>query len=462
MHPALAKIQDAVEATAYDGDLFLVGGAVRDELLGLPSSNDFDLVTRQSAPDLAKLLFERNVGSFFPVTFERFGTAMIEVDGIKIELVTARKESYEKKSRKPVVQPGTYEDDAKRRDFTINTLMRSLKTEKLIDPLGVGLSDLENRILRTPLDPVKTFEDDPLRMLRAIRFRWRFDLTPVKGLYDAIYMRRSRLKIISYERIRDELAKILVHPMAPQALDDLMKLKIFEIIAPEFVAMAGCEQGKYHHLDVWHHTLKVVENTLRQSPGDLILVLGALLHDVGKPPTRSIDQDGNIRFFGHEAVGADMARAILNRWKFSGEDIDRVCRLVKNHMRLGSSPTFSDSAARRIMRDLDSDLGLLLDLVEADTNALKTGIKVMDVQAIRDTIDRVQKETPVSKLASPLTGQEIMALTGLEQGKQIGILKKMLDELVLDGKLSPDDKEGAREFVRANLSTGESYEPPTS
>ena len=456
MHPALAKIQEAIRGTAYDGDLFLVGGAVRDELLGLPGSNDFDLVTRQSAPELAKFLFEKGVASFFPVTFERFGTAMVEVEGIKIELVTARKESYEKKSRKPNVQAGTYEDDARRRDFTVNTLLRSLSTSELIDPLGTGVPDLEGRVLRTPLDPVRTFEDDPLRMLRAIRFRWRFGLTPVKGLYDAIYMKRSRLKIISFERIRDELSKILVHPTAPDALDDLMKLKMFEIIAPEFIAMKGCEQGDYHHLDVWDHTRKVVANVLDNHPDDLILVLAALLHDVGKPPTQSIDELGKTRFFGHEAVGAEMAREILLRWKFSGDEVDQVCSLVKNHMRLGSAPVFTDSAARRLIKDLDSNLDRLLNLVDADANALKKGVRVFDVQVIRETIARVQEQTPVATLVSPLTGKEIMELTGLTQGKQVGALKRQLDEMVLDGQISPDDKEQAKQFVLTNISAPES------
>ena len=456
MHPALEKVRDAVRGTAYQDDLFLVGGAVRDELLGLGGSNDFDLVTRQSAPDLAKFLHSEGVSSIYPVIYERFGTAMVEVDDVKIELVTARKESYERKSRKPTVQAGTYEDDAKRRDFTMNTLMRSLADYELIDPLGVGLRDLEEKVLRTPLDPVKTFDDDPLRMLRAVRFRWRFDLTPAKGLYDAIYMRHGRLKIISFERIRDELSKMLTHPSAAEALDDLMKTKIMEVIGPEFVPMVGCEQGKYHHLDVWDHTRKVVEKVVHRDASDLILVLGALLHDIGKPPTRMKDENDNTRFFGHESVGADMARVILNRWKFSGDEVDHVCLLVKNHMRLGSAPVFTDSAARRVIKDLGEDLPRLLDLVDADANALKKGVRVMDLTEIRATIEKVGAATPVDKLVSPLSGKEIMEITGLTQGKQVGAIKKVLDEMVLDGKLWPDDKKLARELVRTNVRPNES------
>ncbi len=441
------RIQQAIEGTSFDGDVFLVGGAVRDDLLGLAGSNDFDLVTRQSAPDLAKFLFEKEVSSIYPVIFERFGTAMIEVDGIKIELVSARKESYAKNSRKPVVQAGTYKDDALRRDFTVNSLMRSLSDWSLFDPLETGKSDLESKVLRTPLDPVKTFEDDPLRMLRAVRFRWKFGLEPVKGLYDAIYMRRSRLKIISFERIRDELSKMLLHPTASEALDDLMKLGLFDIIAPEFKSMVKCEQGKYHHLDVWDHTRLVVKNLVSGGTNDFTLVLSGLFHDIGKPTTRTIDDAGNTRFFGHEALGADMTRDILHRWKVSADDTNRVCTLVKNHMRLGSAPVFSDSAARRLIKDLGTDLEGLLTLVDADANALKVGVRVFDLDEIGKTIGRVQLATPMEKLASPLSGEEIMKLTGLPPGKKIGDLKRMLDELVLDGQLAPDDKTGATEQI---------------
>ena len=447
MHPVLARIQHAIKGTSFDGDVFLVGGAVRDDLLGLTGSDDFDLVTRQSAPDLAKYLFDKEVSSIYPVVFERFGTAMIEVEGIKIELVTARKESYADNSRKPIVQAGTYKDDALRRDFTVNSLMRSLSDWSLIDPLETGVSDLENKVLRTPLDPVKTFDDDPLRMLRAVRFRWKFGLEPSKGLYDAIYMRRSRLKIISFERVRDELAKMLLHPTAADAMNDLMKLGLFDIIAPEFKEMVKCEQGNYHHLDVWDHTRLVVQNLVNMGGTDFTLILGGLFHDIAKPATRTIDESGNTRFFGHEAVGAELTRKILNRWKLSAEDTNRVCILVKNHMRLGSAPVFTDTAARRLIKDLGTDLEGLLNLVDADANALKKGVRVLDLNEIRCTIDRVRSATPPEILNSPLSGEEIMNLTGLKPGKEVGKIKKMLDEMVLDGQLQPDDIEKAKDIV---------------
>ena len=444
MSPSLVKIREVTQGTSYEGDLFLVGGAVRDELLELPHANDFDLVTKGSSAKLARLLYEKGLSSIPPVTYERFGTAMVRVDDSDIEIVTARKESYNENSRKPIVEPSTYEEDAARRDFTINTLMRGLHSGELIDPLGSGLADLEGRVLRTPLEPGATFRDDPLRMLRAVRFRWRFALSPAAGLYASIQKTARRLKIISGERVRDEFIKILGLSTAPKAMQDLMDLGLLEEFAPEFLPMVDCEQGKYHHRDVWKHTLLVLEKTGNQ---DLILSLGALLHDVGKPPTRSVDPDGNTRFFSHEAVGADMARLMLRRLRFSQRDIDDVAGLVKNHMRLGSSPTFTPSAARRVIRDLGDQTERLLQLVEADTQSLRPGVKVMDLKAIRDQISQASTTTPRETLESPLSGAEIMALTGLAPGPEVGRLKQLLTERVLEGELAPDDKAGAEKVI---------------
>lgn len=441
---ALAQIRDATRGTLFEGDLFLVGGAVRDELFGLPLANDFDLVTRGSSAALARLLYQKSLSSIPPVTYERFGTAMVRVAGSDIEIVTARRESYDEHSRKPNVEPSTYEEDAARRDFTLNTLMRGIHSGILIDPLGNGLSDLTGRVLRTPLEPGATFRDDPLRMLRAVRFRWRFSMKPAPGLYESIRENVARLNIISGERIRDEFIKILSHPTAPKAMQDLMDLGLLAEFAPEFLPMVGCEQGKYHHLDVWNHTLLVLE---KAGHDDLILSLGALLHDVGKPPTRSVDEEGNTRFFSHEAIGAEMARTVLRRLRFSQKDIDEVASLVKNHMRLGSSPTFTPSAARRFIRDLGDQAGRLLELVEADTLSLRPGVKVMNLDKIRDQIARVSVATPRETLESPLTGKEIMELTGLAAGPEIGRLKNLLTEKVLEGELAPNDKAGAEKVI---------------
>ncbi len=445
MHPALEALRQATIGTSFEGDLWLVGGAVRDELLGIAHENDFDLVTRGSSAELAQMLFEKEVSSIPPVTYERFGTAMIRVEHVDVEIVTARRESYRQGSRKPAVEPATYEEDSARRDFTINTLMRGLHSGEHYDPLGTGLDDLRARALRTPLDPDETFHDDPLRMLRAVRFRCRLGFTPAPGLYASISRCVPRLEIVSAERIRDEIVKMILDPSGPEALQDRMELGILEAVMPELLPMLGCEQGRYHHLDVWRHSLLVMQMC---GPGDMVLALASLLHDVGKPATRSIDADGNVRFYSHETVGAEIARTVLRRLRFPERDIDQIAALVKNHMRLGSSPTFTASAARRVIRDLGEQTDRLLRLAEADTKALKPGVKVMRLDAIRDQLDRVLLATPHETLQSPLSGFEIMALLGIEAGPEIGRLKAALTELVLDGKLAPGDKTGAEAELR--------------
>lgn len=450
MHPALQAICEAIRGTPFEGDLYLVGGAVRDVLLGKPLKNDFDIVTRGDAPELAKLLFKKKVSDIEPVTYPRFGTAMVQVQGVEIELVTARRESYDERSRKPHVEAASYDDDARRRDFTVNTLMRNLESGELIDPLGVGLADLRSKVLRTPLDPEATFHDDPLRMLRAVRFRWQLGFEPAAGLYDAIRQTRQRLKIISFERIRDELVKMLTVRTAPEALQDLMELRLTEIIAPEFEAMVGVEQGNYHHLDVWEHSLLVIRNTWSLLEGrspSLTLVLGALLHDVGKPATRLVDMEGRTRFFGHEEVGARMSEEILRRWKFSEREIEPVARLVRNHMRLGSSPTFTKPAARRVLRDLGDQVENLLTLVEADCRSLRPGVRQMDLAPIRAQLSLVEQETPFESLQSPLSGEEIMVILQIPAGPQVGMYKNLLTEKVIDGVLHPGDKIEARRIL---------------
>lgn len=446
MHPALTAIAQCTQGTAFEGDLFLVGGAVRDELMGEKPGNDFDLVTQGSSAELAGLLHRSGCSTIAPVTYERFGTAMVRVEGVDIEIVTARRESYDESSRKPSVEPASYYEDALRRDFTINTLQRSIHSGEMKDPTGLGLPDLQAKVLRTPLDPEATFFDDPLRMLRAIRFRWRLGFELAEGLADAIVRQSERLQIISAERVRDEFLKILSHPTASLALEDLMQLNLIAQFAPELLPMVGCEQGRFHHLDVWDHTRLVVKNLNSRDP---LLALSALLHDIGKPPTRFVDEAGNTRFFGHEAVGAEMARELLRRLKLPQRDVDAVVRLVRNHMRLGSSPTFTPTAARRLIRDLGEQVEPLLRLVEADASSLHPGVRVMDLQPIRQQIEEVSKATPRERLDSPLTGQEIIELTGFGPGQEIGRIKKVLTEAVLDGRLQPGDKETAAQMVHS-------------
>lgn len=440
MHPALEAIRRATAGTSFEAQLWLVGGAVRDELLYGSTPDDFDIVLQGSSQDLALYLYKQRISTIPPVTYERFGTAMVMVEGAQIELVTARRESYEEGSRKPSVEPATLEEDALRRDFTINTLMRNLHTGELKDPLGVGLADLESKLLRTPLEPAATFHDDPLRMLRAVRFRWKLNFLPAEGLYESIRAEAHRLKIISGERIRDELTKMLLLPSASHAFQEMEELGLLAQFAPELVELAGVEQGDYHHLDVWHHSLLALQSV---PPGDLVLSWAALLHDVGKPETRFVDEGGRTRFFGHEEVGAKIAERLLRRLRLPVRDIEQVCLLIRHHMRLGTAGKLSLSAARRLIRDLGDQTSRLLALVEADQSAHKAGSPRVDLTQIRETLESVEKQTPRQTLESPLEGGEIMALLRIPPGPEVGKWKSFLTEKVLEGELAPGDKAAA-------------------
>jgi len=440
---ALATIRQAVRGTPYEDDLYLVGGAVRDDLLGLPPQADVDLVATGPVEPLVELL--RPASSIPPVVYERFGTAMLRIEGVPVELVRARKESYEGLSRKPQVEPATLHDDALRRDFTANALMRRLSDGALLDPTGRGFDDLRAHVLRTPLDPGETFRDDPLRMLRAVRFRWKLGFEPAPGLYDAIRESAERLTIVSEERIRDELRKMILQPSAPDSFADLMALGLLDVFARELRPMVRCEQGHWHHLDVWNHSLLVLRHVAPL--GDETLSWAALLHDVGKPETRSVDAHGHVRFFGHEDLGARRAADLLRHLRFSVREIEPIARLVRNHMRLGTFTEFSPAAARRLLRDLGEDVERLLRLVDADASSLAPGVRQLDLAPVRSRLEEVRAATPTETLVSPLSGREIMAIAGLPAGEAVGRIKARLTEAVLDGRLAPGDKDAARALV---------------
>lgn len=444
MNAAVDAIHQAIQGSPYEGQLWLVGGCVRDELLGKSAPTDIDIVTELPVEPLVEMLDKAGIAESMPVIYPRFGTAMVKIAGIPIEFVRARKESYDSDSRKPHVEPATLLDDAKRRDFTCNALLKNVMSGELADPLGVGLSDLRARVLRTPLDPAETFRDDPLRMLRAIRFRWKLHFEPAPGLYESIHQEAARLQIISEERIRDEFIKMMLLPDADLCLKDLMDLRLLHEFLPEFEEGVGMDQGDYHHLDVWDHSRLVVKNA---GHSDLIVALAALFHDVAKPRCKTVDEDGRTRFFGHEHVGAEMAAEILKRLRFSSDDADQVAKLVRHHMRLGSAPKFTATAARRLIRDLGDDLERLLLLVEADRDAHRPGVPLMDLGPIRERLATVSASTPKETLESPLNGEEIMAVLGVEPGEPVGKWKAFLCEKVLEGDLIAGDKVGARRLL---------------
>ncbi len=442
---ALAKIAEATRGTRWEGRLYVVGGSVRDEIMGNRPITDFDIVTEESAEELAQFLYEKGISKIEPVLYPRFGTALIRVAGINVELVRARREEYHPESRKPDVEPATLVEDARRRDFTINALMRNLHTQELVDPLGCALEDIRNRILRTPVDPHITFRDDPLRMLRAVRFRWKLNLTPADGLYDAIRSNRERLRIISAERIRDEVTKMLLHPTAPEALADLMDLGLLDQFWPEFRECVDVDQGDYHSHPVWQHLLDVVRAVAER--GDLVLTLSALFHDIGKARTRSVEESGRVRFLGHEKVGAQMAAEMLLRLRFSKADAEAVALLVRNHMRLGSMEVFTPAAARRLLRDLGDHVDRLLQLCKADARALRPIPKPIDFDHIEQVLEQVRAETKEPTFRPPLSGDEVMEILRLEPGPEVGRWLQALEEAVLDGEIPAEDKATAREWL---------------
>jgi len=407
---------------------WIVGGYVRDAVLERPHPNPDVVVEEGDGLELARR-FAELAGAPPPVVFERFGTAQVTLPGRLVEFVSARAESYAPDSRKPEVRRATLEEDLRRRDFTINTLLMDLDG-KIHDPLG-GLTDIKARILRTPADPMRTFADDPLRMLRAIRFAadLGFDLAP--DLLPAMRSLKARLAppVISIERTADELRRMLGSERPKLALELLDDAELLEVILPEIAACKGVAQTGYHTHDVFGHTLLTVAAT----PPDLLLRVGALFHDVGKPRTAK----GDGTFIGHEEVGAEIAKAALGRLRFAQKEIDIVVTLVRLHLR----PVFyrsewTDGAVRRLAREAGPLLDRLMALARADiaASAYPEPQKLDELQA---RLDRVRSETP-SRLAPLVSGEEIMRIRGIGPGPEVGRIKRKLEELVIDGEIPPE------------------------
>jgi poly(A) polymerase len=418
---------------------WIVGGYVRDKLLGRPHPNPDVVVEDGDALKLA----ERFAGLAHaepPVTFERYGTAQVSLSGHLVEFVTARAESYAPESRKPDVRPATLDEDLRRRDFTINTLLMDLDG-KIHDPLG-GRKDLEARILRTPTDPLRTFSDDPLRMLRAIRFASQLGFELAPELLPAMRQMKSRLAppVISVERSADELRQMLASERPRLALELLDAGGLLDVILPELAACKGVKQTGYHTHDVYGHTLLTVERV----PADLIVRLAALFHDVGKPTTATADG----AFTGHEVVGAAMARSALERLRFSQKEIEAVVLLVRLHLRpVYYSSEWSDGAVRRLARDAGDQLDRLMALARADiaASAYPEPEKLDELQA---RIEAALHERP-SRLAPVVTGEDVMRVRGIGPGPDVGRIKQRLQELVIDGEIAPT-REAVLDFLASH------------
>jgi poly(A) polymerase len=406
---------------------WVVGGYVRDKILGRDHANPDVVVEQGDALKLAER-FATLAGARPPVVFERFGTAQVTLPGHLVEFVNARAESYAPDSRKPDVRPATLEEDLRRRDFTVNTLLMDFEGN-VHDRLG-GQQDLDARILRTPTDPLRTFADDPLRMLRAIRFASQLGFEPAPDLLPAMRQMKARLTppVISAERVADELRLMLTSPRPRLAIELLDAGDLLESILPEVAACKGVQQSGYHTHDVFGHTLLTVE---RVAP-DLVLRLAALFHDVGKPSTATPDG----AFTGHEIVGANMTRAALERLRFAQRDVDAVVKLVGLHLRpVYYRSEWTDGAVRRLARDAGNELDRLMALARADV-AASAYPEPEKLDELTGRIQQVLAEKP-SRLEPVVTGEDVMRVRGIGPGPEVGRIKKRLEALVIDGEVSP-------------------------
>jgi putative nucleotidyltransferase with HDIG domain len=455
----IAKIAAAAQELGMES--YLVGGFVRDKLLER-TTKDADIVCVGDGIELANAVASK----FHPAPrvsfFKNFGTAHINVpmphtnEPFDIEFVGARKESYRRDSRKPQVQPGSLDDDQKRRDFTINALAISLNKSdygRLVDPFG-GMKHLEEKKIVTPLEPEQTFSDDPLRMMRAIRFATQLNFTIASETLLAISDQAERIKIISQERITDELNKIIKAPKPSIGFDLLYKTGLLQLIFPKMVALAGAEIVDGHgHKDNFYHTLQVLDNVARQSD-DLWLRWAAILHDIAKPATKKFEEGHGWTFHGHEVVGGRMVPRIFSELKLpANEKMRFVKKLVELHLRPISltKEDITDSAIRRLLFDAGEDFDALMTLCEADItskNRQKVRRYIENFKLVRERCKEVEEKDQIRTWQPPVDGSEIMQLFNLAPSRPVGILKDSLKDAILDGEVA-NNREAALEFLKA-------------
>ena len=439
---------DALQVNAY-----VVGGYVRDLILNRPSK-DIDFVCVGSGISLAQKVANALGPGVNVSIFKSFGTAQVVYQDLELEFVGARKESYRRDSRKPVVEDGTLEDDQRRRDFTINAMAISLNARTygdLIDPFQ-GREDIKKKMIRTPLDPVVTFSDDPLRMMRAVRFASQLNFDIEATAFEAISNQAERLKIVSQERITDELNKIISSPLPSYGFKLLFHSNLLMQFFPELVALHGVEYvGNRAHKDNFFHTLQVLDNVAKVSD-DLWLRWAAILHDIAKPATKRYDKIHGWTFHGHEDRGARMTPGIFKRLKLPLNDrMEFVQKLVRLHLRpIPLSKEVTDSAIRRLLFDAGNDIDALMMLCRADItskNYDKVSRFLKNFDLVEQKIKEVEEKDHIRNFQPPVTGDEIMKLYNLPPGRIIGEIKEQIKDAILDGVIM-NNKEEAMELLQ--------------
>ena len=443
-------------------ECYLIGGYVRDLIIGFKKPKDIDIMVVGDGIEIAKKVCKNLNSKAKIIIYKNFRTAAFKYKNFDIEFVGARKESYKNSSRNPMVKIGTLNDDLNRRDFTINTIAIGLNSSnwgEILDKFN-GFNDIENKLIRTPLDPVKTFSDDPLRMLRGIRFSCQLEFNLHSDLLNSISSEKNRIKIISGERISEEINKILMTNKPSIGFKILDQTGLLKIILPELIALKGIDEIEgYKHKDNFYHTLEVLDNICLETD-NLWLRWSALLHDIGKAPTKEFINKIGWTFHGHELKGSKMAYKIFKRLNLP---LNNKLKYVQKIIYMSSRPivlsndNISDSAIRRLIYDANEDVDDLLTLCEADIttkNPNRFKKYLNNFKKVRKKIVEVEKRDHIRNFQPPISGEEIMKHFNLEPCREIGILKEFIKESILDGKINNDYKSAKSLMIKKGLEIG--------